>query len=84
MRLPPAHYAVRLFGSYYRLARAISVNPGTVARWTRPKDVANGTAGDIPTIRWCRKVLDAARERGLDLTADDLINGREVIDQFSV
>lgn len=57
-------HIVQLFGSQSALAKAAGVTQPSVAEWV--------SAGRIPTKR-IRAILLAARERGLDITAEDLI-----------
>ena len=75
-RLTPVEVAARAFGSQYKLAKALGVPDRTISHWKRSKD-RKGCDGDIPRT-YLRKVLTIARTKGLDLTADDLIFGREV------
>lgn len=74
MRFSPAAYVVLLFGGVRPVARAAGCSPSTVSRWfTRSK--SNETFYRVPAA-YQGILLDAARELGLDLTAEDLINGR--------
>lgn len=68
--MDPAQYAVHVFGGVCALARAIGKTPGRVSHWRR--------TGRIASDNVKRKVLAVARERKLDITADDLLDGREV------
>lgn len=70
MHMDPAQYVVSVFGGVCALARAIGKTPGRVSHWRRTGRIASD---DVK-----RRVLAVARERGLDLTADDLLDGREV------
>lgn len=70
MHLSPATYAARCFGSATKLAEAAGVSVSRVSRWRAEK-------GLIPSPHQAR-ILAAARQRNLPLTADDLIGGREV------
>lgn len=67
-RIPPAHCAIRAFGGVRPLARALSVNQSSVSRWQ--------LTGLIPTAQQ-RRVLEAAWLSRINLTAHDLIFGRE-------
>lgn len=65
-----------MFRGVRATARAIGRNPSTVSKWQRERE-AKGTSGEIPGSAQ-RTILAAARERGLDITAEDLIFGRDV------
>lgn len=75
--LSPAQYVIEAFGGAAPLARELGYPDGTrVWRWQQPK-AEGGQDGQIPDL--ChRRILDLARERGLDITPEDLIAGREV------
>lgn len=62
------------------MANAIGRSPGRVCNWTRPIDGRDGTGGRIPSDAVKIKLLMLARERGIDLTAEDLLFGRDVPD----
>lgn len=78
-RYTPAQWVIRQIGGQPRthrsrvytgvsaVARALGINTSQVCRW-----------GDtVPTAHQAR-VLEIAEERGLDITAEDLIRGRAV------
>lgn len=67
----PADKAINAFGGVRALARALERNPSSVVRWRKPKD-EGGSAGAVPSALQGR-ILSMARERGLNLTAEDLI-----------
>jgi len=67
----PADKVITLFGGVRPLARALGRNPSSVVRWRMPR-AAGGTGGGIPSAMQGR-VLALAKERGLSLTAEDLI-----------
>ena len=76
MHLNPGQIIMREFGG--KLAGAVcDVDPSAVWRWSQPKPT--GTGGTVPA-KHHRALLDAAREHGKTLTADDLVNGREIED----
>lgn len=75
--ITPAAYVISLFGGIRPLARDLDVEPSTVWRWKEPA-AAGGSDGQIPRTMQGR-LLDIAKARGLDLTAEDLIRGREVV-----
>lgn len=61
--------AVRAFGGNRKLARALGCDAANVSRWLK--------TGIIPGAR-IPKILVLAKERNLDLTAEDLCSGRKV------
>ena len=78
MHFTPAAWVVRAFGSNRAVARAAGCRPCTVIRW---KKRSNGEVhGAIPPDQSAR-LLIVAEQRGLDVTARDLILGRELPDQ---
>lgn len=70
MHLSPADCAVRAFGGVQALARAVRLYPSSVVRWRQRR-------GDVPAPAQ-RRILAEAQARGLPLTAEELIRGREV------
>ncbi len=78
MHLSPADYVVRVFKGVRATARLIGRSPTSVSKWTMPK-AKRGSNGMIPSQAQ-RIILLKARALGLDLTAEDLILGREIID----
>jgi hypothetical protein len=75
-RIPPANYAIQVFGSKTLLARAIKWNRSAIHHWSMP--IESGGAGGYIPRKAMVQILEKARELGLDLTGDDLILGREV------
>jgi len=67
----PADKCIEAFGGVRALARALERNPSSVVRWRRPKD-EGGSSGAVPSSLQGR-ILALAQERGLPLTAEDLI-----------
>ena len=67
----PADKCIAAFGGVRALARALERNPSSVVRWRKPKD-EGGSNGAVPSSLQGR-VLAIAQERGLNLTAEDLI-----------
>lgn len=70
----PAAKVIAAFGGPRALASAINRNVAQIYRWTYPAS-RGGTAGKIPGSA-LHDVLDAAKERGIKLTADDLLGLR--------
>lgn len=71
MKLTPTEYVIRQFGSIANLARFLESTVQGVGRWRRDRE------GRIPDTYHIR-ILDHAKRKGLDLTPEDLIYGREV------
>lgn len=67
--ITPVELAIDLFGGVRKLAKAIGRDPAAVSRWKR--------SGLIPT-QVQRKLLTAAAERNISISAEDLIHGRDV------
>ena len=65
----PGVLVVQAFGGVRKLARLLGVDASTVSRWQ--------TTGRVPSGMQ-RAVLLLAWEHGLDLTAHDIVWGREV------
>jgi len=76
MHLSPAAYVLMIFNGVRATARVAGRSPSSVCKWNKPKE-QRGTNGLIPT-KAQPILLDKARDLGLDLTAEDLIFGREV------
>lgn len=74
----PGEYAVHVFGGVKKLARILGMEPTNISRWQRSRH-EGGPRGLIPNKKQ-KVVLDIAKERGLDLTAEDIIYGRQVIE----
>jgi len=70
----PAQYVIEIFGGAREIARLLDKDPSTVYKWVKPRSLG-GTDGAIPTHEQ-RLLLGLAVDRGLDLTAEDLILGR--------
>jgi hypothetical protein len=65
-----AQRVVAKFGGQSELARALSTRQSTVSHWIK--------TGDVP-VRWHDKILSAAADRGLDLSAGDLVRTTTII-----
>lgn len=74
--LPPAHFIVMQFGSVTATAKAIGVTKYCVSRWQHPRGKKKDEWA-LPGVQ-LKKILIAARERGIDITPEDLIFGRVV------
>ena len=69
MKQTPYEVLISEFGGVRSLARAIDRNPGAVNKW-RKRD------GTIPSSIQ-RKVLETAWDRGIRITAHEIIFGRD-------
>jgi hypothetical protein len=78
MHLNPAAYAAHVFGGYNRLAVALGVVRWMPHKWAHRPKIQGGT-GFVP-CRYQPRLLEIAKERSLDLRAEDLVYGREVAD----
>lgn len=76
MRRSPAEHVIRVFGGVRATARAIGRAHTAVVLWRKPK-AEGGTGGKIPNAA-ITVIADLARRQKLDITADDLIYGRDV------
>lgn len=65
--ISPAQLVVSAFGGVRATARVLRVDPSCVSRWQM--------TGLVPTSRQ-RRVLELAWSMGIDLTANDLVFGR--------
>lgn len=74
----PAELVIERLGGVSKVARLLGQDYSSVLRWPRPKD-QKGAEGKVPTHAQ-RTILDYARANGLDLTAEDLIYGRNSVD----
>ena len=71
VRLEPAFSVVQRFGGIAETAQAAGVHYSRVSKWMKPTSVG-GSGGLIPQ-KHHRRLLAAARERGLRLTPADII-----------
>jgi hypothetical protein len=67
----PVELAIDMFGGVRKLARALNRDPAAVSRWQK--------SGIVPTSVQ-RRLLELAWERGIDISAHDIVFGREVND----
>ena len=66
--MTPVQLAIQGFGGVRRLAKVIDRDPAAVSRWQR--------SGIVPSAAQ-KQLLEIAWERGIQLTAHDIIFGRE-------
>ena len=67
----PADRVIAAFQGVRATARVLNISSSTVSRWQKDRD-EGGTGGRVPTKHQA-KILSEARERGLTLTAEELI-----------
>ena len=67
----PADKVIAAFKGVRATARALGLDPSSVARWPKPKN-ARGLGGKVPSAHQ-EKILRLSSERALGLTAEDLI-----------
>ena len=65
--ITPADLAIDLFGGIRSLARAVNRDPAAISRWRK--------RGRIPASAQL-DVLAAATTHGINLTAEDIVRGR--------
>lgn len=68
----PADRVITALGGVRATARALGLNSSSVSRWRFPPE-KRGLSGRVPSIHQ-GTILRIARERGLALTAADLIH----------
>ena len=71
--MTPADIVIARFDGVRPLARLLGKDPSTIHRWCQPA-AKGGSDGRVPSAAQSR-LLSLARERGIALTADELING---------
>lgn len=78
MHLSPVEYVIKILagGRVSAAAEMLGCDRSSIYRWKSPSE-RRGCDGNIPR-RLQRRILDTAKARGLDLTADDLIYGRTI------
>lgn len=67
--ITPVELAIDMFGGVRKLAKSIGRDPAAVSRWRK--------GGLIPT-QVQRKLLAAAAAREINITAHDIVFGREI------
>lgn len=67
----PAARVIKALGGVRATARIINRNSSTVSRWQKSRE-QGGTGGRVPTSAQ-GKLLEYAREHGIALSAEDLI-----------
>jgi hypothetical protein len=71
MRCEPANSIIKKFNGLTAVAEIANVTPHTVMRWRRTRE-DGGTGGVIP--HWhMGKLLEAAREKNIDLAPTDFL-----------
>lgn len=67
----PADRVIAAFKGVRATARVLNISSSTVSRWQKERD-EGGTGGRVPTKHQAT-ILRIAGERGLELTAEELI-----------
>lgn len=65
--IPPSQVVVQAFGGVRAAARLLNCQASAVSRWSK--------TGLVPAV-YQRRVLQTAWSRGIDITAHDIIFGR--------
>lgn len=71
--MKPADIVISRFEGVRPLARLLGKNPSTIHRWRMPA-AKGGLDGRVPSAVQVR-LMELAKERGIPLSADELING---------
>lgn len=66
-QITPTELSIQSFGGVRKMARAIGCDPSAIIRWRRNGLIPSG---------YQRRVLEAAWEAGIDITAHELVFGR--------
>lgn len=74
--ISPAEYVIGVCGGTSKAAEVFGILPNYISSWKRSKD-RKGCGGEIPRSQQ-KLILLKARELGLDITAEDLVLGREI------
>jgi hypothetical protein len=74
--MSPAEYVIHVFKGVRKTARVLGYDPTAISKWRVPKE-RKGCGGEVPRSAQ-KKILEKAREMNLDITAEDLIFGREI------
>lgn len=64
----PTELTIACFGGVRKMARALGVDPSAVIRWRRTGLIPSG---------YQKRVLEAAWQTGSDITAHELVFGRD-------
>ena len=70
--MKPAELVIAKFGGVRPLARLLGLDHSTLCGWQRK--APKGSDGLVPS-RYHKPLLDLAKEKGIELTPDDLIYG---------
>lgn len=73
--MTPAELVITQFGGVRPLARELGIDHSSVARWPKPKQ-ERGSGGLIPS-QYHARILALAQARGIDLSALDIVYGRD-------
>lgn len=67
----PAEFVIMKFGGIRPTARATGYQPNAILKWRYRKGFVPTSAQPV--------ILKAAQDMGIDITAEDLIFGREIV-----
>lgn len=81
MRVTPAQHVINQFGGVRAAARSLGRTPSCISHWKRSRD-EGGAGGRVPSALQ-GNILAIAEREGLDITATDLIQGREVLEEVA-
>ena len=91
MRILPVDWCIKKFGGARKMAEALGIRRASVYKMRLPftarkygQPGGHGANGYIPTSDMQRKILKLAESNGLDITAEDLVNGRIVPDVVEI
>lgn len=76
--MTPADIVISRFGGVRALARLLNKDPSTISRWRQPKE-KGGMEGRVPSAVQ-PVLLSLAKEKGVHLTAHDLVLGSTCAD----
>ncbi len=74
----PAEHIIAAMGGTMKAAKLLGKDPTAVSRLKRSKD-RKGNGGEIPRS-WQKLILEISIKYGFDITANDLIFGRDADD----
>lgn len=74
--MEPAHHIVYALGGPSEVSRITGAHRTRVSNWMRPKN-AGGTGGIIP-FKYAPVIIAAAKEKGVDLSAESFLPKAEV------
>ena len=76
VHLNPSEFVVHSFGGVRETARVLGRSPGSVCKWKTFRN-SHGEVGGIPRNLF-PLILKKSKDKGLDITLEDLVFGRAV------